>query len=74
MLCVAVVVAVVESVEDAVAVERAEGVAVWTASDLEPLDDADPLVVGAVEPSFAHDCCLRRKGEDIERSGVEDVV
>jgi hypothetical protein len=30
---------------------------VWTGSDLEPLDDGDPLVVVSVEPSLAHDCC-----------------
>lgn len=36
------------------AVERADGLAVRTGGDLELLDDGEPILVAAVEPSFAH--------------------
>ena len=58
----AVGVCVVESVEDTVTVECAAGVAVWTLSLFELLDDAEPLLVVLVEPSFAHGSCLPGTG------------
>jgi hypothetical protein len=46
-------VAVVESVENAVAVECADSLAVWTRGLFEPLDDGDPFFFAAVEPSVS---------------------
>ena len=47
-------VAVVESVESAVAVEGADGLAVGTGCLFDPLNDGDPLFLASVEPSVAH--------------------
>ena len=44
------VVAVVKSGEDAVANERADGLAVGTGGLFEPLDNSDPFLLAAVEP------------------------
>ena len=46
-------VAVVEAGEDAMAIEGANGLAVGTWDQLDPLGDGDPFLVGAVEPSLS---------------------
>jgi len=52
--CYSLRVAVVVSVEGAMSNEHADGLAMGAGCLFDPLDDRDPLLVGAVEPSVVH--------------------